>query len=469
MQREKFNWKPQEDESTEAVHRGGRTRSSDEASVMEVERRGSIVQPSSESNRKREDSSDEAKSYKIPKQQVWEAYQRVKANQGAAGVDGESIADFEKKLKDNLYKLWNRMSSGSYFPPPVMEVSIPKDGGGERKLGIPTVSDRIAQMVVKMQIEPEMERIFHPSSYGYRPAKSAHDAIAQARENCWRFEWVLDLDIKGFFDNIPHDLLLKAVRKHVPEKWTQMYIERWLKAPMQDKDGKLKERPKGTPQGGVVSPLLANLYLHYAFDQWLKREYPNLKFERYADDAIVHCQTQEQAEELRLALSKRLGECGLELHPVKTKIVYCNNGQGGNPSCPQEFDFLGYTFRARKVRTKTGRIQIGFLPAVSKKATQKIRKEIKSWQLHRRVGHTLEGIAHKINAIIQGWINYYGKYYGSKLREIFRLLNYALARWASRKYKKLRKRPRKARKWLVRVAGKQPDLLAHWKYGMLPS
>ena len=274
MQKEKFNWKPQEDESTEAVHRGGRTRSSEEASVMEVERRGSVVQPSPQNNRKREDFADEAKSYKIPKQQVWEAYKRVKANRGAAGIDKESIADFEKKLKANLYKIWNRMSSGSYFPPPVMEVTIPKDAGGERKLGIPTVSDRIAQMVVKMEIEPEMERIFHPSSYGYRPDKSAHEAIGQARQNCWRFEWVLDLDIKGFFDNIPHELLLKAVRKHVPEKWAQMYIERWLKAPMQDKEGKLKERLKGTPQGGVISPILANLYLHYALDLWLERNYP---------------------------------------------------------------------------------------------------------------------------------------------------------------------------------------------------
>ena len=229
MQREKFNWKPQENESTEAVHRGGGTRSSDEASVMDVERRGSVIQPSPQSNRKREDSVDEAKSYKIPKQQVWEAYKRVKTNQGAAGVDRESIADFEEKLKDNLYKLWNRMSSGSYFPPPVMEVSIPKDGGGERKLGIPTIADRSAQMVVKMQIAPEIERIFHPSSYGYRPDKSAHEAIGQARQNCWRFEWVLDLDIKGFFDNISHELLLKAVRKHVPEKWAQLYTERWLK------------------------------------------------------------------------------------------------------------------------------------------------------------------------------------------------------------------------------------------------
>ena len=251
--------------------------------------------------------------------------------------------------------------------------------------------------------------------------------------------------------------------------WAQLYIERWLKAPMQDKEGKLKERLKGTPQGGVISPILANLYLHYALDQWLERNYPQLPFERYADDAIVHCKTQNQAEELQLALGKRLGDCGLELHPVKTKIVYCNNGEGGKPFCPEEFDFLGYTFRPRKVRTKAGYMRLGFLPAISKKATERIRKEIRSWQLHRRVEHTLEGIAHKINAIVQGWINYYGKYYRSQLRRTLYPLNFALVSWATRKYKKLTKRPRKARKWLVRVAKKQPNLLAHWKSGLLPS
>lgn len=469
MEREKFNWKPRENERTDALHRGGRTRSSEEAPVMGVEPRGSVVQPSTAINRKREESLWEAKAYNIPKRSVWEAYKRVKANQGAAGIDGQSIAEFEQKLENNLYRIWNRMSSGSYFPPSVMEVTIPKADGGKRTLGIPTVSDRIAQMVVKMEIEPEMERIFHPDSYGYRPGKSAHEAIGQARQRCWRFEWVLDLDIKGFFDNIPHELLLKAVRKHVPQSWAQMYIERWLKAPMEDMYGQLKERPKGTPQGGVISPILANLYLHYAFDYWMKRNYPDLPFERYADDAIVHCKTGEQAEELRLVLSKRLGECGLELHPDKTKIVYCNNGQGGKPDGSQEFDFLGYNFRPRKVKTKAGPLRLGFLPAISKKAEQNIRKEMRSWQLHRWSGHTLEEIAHKINPCVQGWINYYGKYYGSQLRSTLDPLNYALARWATRKYKKLTKRPRKARKWLVRIAAKEPELLAHWKYGILPS
>ena len=275
---------------------------------------------------------NKAKSYQIPKQQVWEAYKKVKANQGAAGVDGESISDFEKKLKNNLYKIWNRMTSGSYFPPPVMEVAIPKSGGGERKLGIPTVSDRIAQMVVKMEIEPEMERIFHPNSYGYRPGKSAHEAIGQARQRCWRFDWVLDLDVKGFFDNIPHELLLSAVRKHVPQKWGQLYIERWLKAPMQDRDGKLKERPKGTPQGGVISPVLANLYLHYAIDQWMKRNYPTLPFERYADDSAPRMlNSKEKKREMQCYKTdegRPFGICLQKPVPNRPRLRWLN-GQGG--------------------------------------------------------------------------------------------------------------------------------------------
>jgi RNA-directed DNA polymerase len=227
---------------------------------------------------------NEAKPYCISKEEVLEAYKRVKANRGAAGVDDESIEDFERKWKDNLYKIWNRMSSGSYFPPPVLTVAIPKSGGGERKLGIPTVSDRVAQMVVKRRLEPEVEPLFHADSYGYRPGKSAHDAVGRARQRCWRYDWVLDLDIKGFFDNIPHDLMMKAVRKHARQAWVVLYIERWLKADAQGEDGTLTPRSRGTPQGGVISPLLGNLFLHYAFDEWMKRKYAEVPFERYADD-----------------------------------------------------------------------------------------------------------------------------------------------------------------------------------------
>jgi len=266
---------------------------------------------------------DKAKPFSIPKREVWEAFKRVKANQGAAGVDGQSILEFEADLSGNLYKLWNRLSSGSYFPPPVKRVMIPKrDGGGERALGIPTVADRIAQEVVRRYLEPILEPAFHADSYGYRPGKSAIDAVRKARERCWRYDYVLDLDIRSFFDSLDWALLLKAVRHHTDCSWVLLYIERWLKAPVRMEDGRVVPRSAGTPQGGVISPLLANLFLHYAFDMWMAREFPHILFERYADDAICHCRTAEEARALRRALADRLAACKLALHPDKTKIVY---------------------------------------------------------------------------------------------------------------------------------------------------
>jgi RNA-directed DNA polymerase len=286
---------------------------------------------------------NQAKPFCISKNEVWEAYKRVKENKGAAGVDEQSIEDFEKRLKKNLYKIWNRMSSGSYFPPPVRTVTIPKKNGGERKLGIPTVADRIAQQVVKARLEPELEPLFHADSYGYRPGKSALDAVGQARARCWRYDWVLDLDIKSFFDSLSQDLLLRAVKKHAPEQWIVLYIERWLKAPGQEEDGRLVPRERGTPQGGVISPLLANLFLHYAFDRWLAAHYPQVPFERYADDVIAHCRTEKEAQEMRAAIAARLQSCGLELHPEKTKIVYCKDDLRKKTYPNEKFDFLGYS------------------------------------------------------------------------------------------------------------------------------
>ncbi len=244
----------------------------------------------------------EIKPFNIPKRIVFEAFKRVKANRGGHGVDAQSLADFERNLSNNLYKLWNRMSSGSYHPPPVLRVEIEKPDGGIRPLGIPTVTDRIAQMVVKLQIEPELERHFHPNSYGYRPGKSAHQALLKAKERCNRRGWVLDMDIKGFFEEINHDLLMRAVKKHVKESWQLMYIHRWLTAPVQYEDGRLEEKRKGTPQGGVVSPLLANLYLHYAFDVWVEKNWKGIQFERYADDIVCHCVSEREALELKALL-----------------------------------------------------------------------------------------------------------------------------------------------------------------------
>jgi RNA-directed DNA polymerase len=372
----------------------------------------------------------EAKPFSISKQEVWEAYQKVKANHGAAGVDGQSIAEFETRVKDNLYRLWNRMSSGSYFPPPVRTVTIPKADGGERKLGIPTVSDRIAQMVVKSRLEPVVDPLFHPDSYGYRPGKSALEAVGQTRQRCWKLDWVIDLDIKGFFDNIDHDLLMRAVKKHAKEKWVVLYIERWLKAPAQAEDGHVTERGKGTPQGGVVSPLLANLFLHYAFDRWMQRTYPQLPFERYADDAIVHCRTEAEAQEVQRAIAVRMQECRLELHPEKTKIVYCKDDDRRGTYPNEQFDVLGYTCRPRRSKNWKGKFFINFSPAVADKAGKAMRAEMRSWQLHLRSDKSIEDLSRMFNLQVRGWLQYYGRYYRSALYPIMRQLDRSLARWA---------------------------------------
>ena len=410
-----------------------------------------------------------AKPFNISKRVVFEAYKRVKANRGAAGVDKESIADFEKDLKDNLYKIWNRMSSGSYFPPPVRVVEIDKKGGGQRRLGVPTVADRIAQMVAKIYFEPEIECIFHPDSYGYRPNKSALDAVGMARKRCWRYDWVLDLDIKGFFDNISHELLMRAVGKHTQCKWLLLYIERWLKAPMQLADGTLISRDKGSPQGSVISPLLSNLFLHYAFDEWMRRNHRDIPFERYADDILVHCKSERQARWMKSAIEGRLAECQLELHPKKTKIVYCkdHNRRGNYPN--EKFDFLGFTFRARTAVGRNGIFFVSFLPAVSDQAVKSIRAKIRSWQIHRSSDKSLKDLAGILNPQIQGWINYYGRFYKSALSPIFKQLNRSLQSWAMRKYKKLRGRKRRAYHWLGRIAKQRRYLFAHWRLGVTPS
>ena len=404
-----------------------------------------------------------AKPFNISKRVVFAAYKRVKANKGAAGVDRESIDDFEKDLKNNLYKIWNRMSSGSYFPPAVLLVEIAKKGGGLRELGVPTVSDRIAQMVAKMYFEPNVDPIFHPDSYGYRPGKSAIEAIGVARKRCWRYNWVVDLDIKGFFDNIDHELLMRAVRKHTDSEWLLLYIERWLKAPVQVADGTLVNREKGSPQGSVISPLLANLFLHYAFDEWMRRNNENIPFERYADDIAVHCRSKEQAKWIKMVIEKRLKQCRLELHPDKTKIVYCKDTfrKGSYPN--EKFDFLGYTFRSRLSKSRHGKFFVSFLPAVSNEAAKSMRETIRSWRLHRMTDKSLKDLACMFNPIIRGWVNYYGQFYKSALRPVLNQFNGSLQRWAMRKYKKLRRRKRRAFHWLGRIAKKMSHLFAHWR------
>lgn len=402
------------------------------------------------------------KPFQIPKRAVWNAYKRVKANSGAAGVDGQTTNEFDKGLKDNLYKLWNRMSSGSYFPEAVLRVEIEKSDGGTRPLGIPTVTDRTAQMVVKGYLEPLLEPCFHQDSYAYRPGRSTLQALGVARMRCWEHDWVLDMDIKGCFDNLDHDLIMKAVRHHTDCKWVLLYIERWLKAPVQMPDGTLHNPVKGVPQGGVISPLLMNLYLHYAFDAWMERTCKNIPFERYADDIVAHCGSEEQAQWLWKAVDERLASCGLQLHPQKTKVVYCrdSNRKGDYPD--KTFDFLGYTFRPRKAKSRKGDFFVAFSPAMSRKAAKAVRKVMRSWGVHKRSDLSLESISRMFNPILRGWYHYFSRYRKSGTYTVFMHFNRVLVRWALRKFKRFKKSKRRAKKWLGRIACKEPQRFAHW-------
>lgn len=449
-------------ESTNAGHRGGLSRSSVEASVMDVEQRRWPVQLNEEGQpRCGRSSPHETKPFQISKHLVVEAYRRVKANKGRAGVDAQSIADFERNLRGNLYKLWNRLSSGSYQPPPVLRVEISKADGGARPLGIPTVADRIAQMVVKLQIEPELDRCFHPNSYGYRPGKSAHHALLLAKERCNKRAWVLDMDIKGFFDTIDHDLLMRAVRRHVKEPWHLLYIERWLKAPVQLAEGHCERRLVGTPQGGVISPLLANLFLHYVFDVWVEKHWGGIQFERYADDIICHCSSEYQAKRLLQLLAGRFTQCGLQLHPEKTKIVYCKGGFNRGAHHSVAFDFLGYTFKPRWIKTRAGRQGLYFLAAVSQKSAKRIRQEINSWPWKYWCQKELADIHSYSNNRLRGWMNYYSVFGASIIRNVLFHFDKRLSRWGKAKYKKLKTLMQAARRVNL-IRKENPRWFPHW-------
>jgi RNA-directed DNA polymerase len=412
----------------------------------------------------------ETKSQPITKRMVWEAYQQVRDNRGSAGIDGISIAQYESNLANNLYQLWNRLTSGSYFPPAVKQVEIPKGNGKTRKLGIPTVSDRVAQGVVKNYLEPKLEPLFHDNSYGFRPNRSAHDAIGEARKNCWKRDWVIDMDIKGFFDEINHSLMMKALERHTEERWVEMYIERWLKAPVLLPNGELQNRDKGTPQGGVISPLLANLFLHYSFDKWIEREFSHIRFERYADDIIVHCSSEKQAVYVLAQIRERLQNCGLQLHPEKTKIVYCRDENRRQPtSRPERFTFLGYEFKSRMCEnSRNGTIFFNFTPAISTKANQAITKVLRELKIHSWTNTTMDDIVKVLNAKIRGWINYYGRFRKSEMQLVFRRLNERLCKWIRLKYKRLGISWRKARIVLQAIYQQQPKLFVHWQHGFKP-
>ncbi|MCA1731580.1 MAG: group II intron reverse transcriptase/maturase [Actinobacteria bacterium] len=403
------------------------------------------------------------KSFEIPKRLVFEAWKKVRGNHGAPGVDRESITEFESHEGDNLYKLWNRMSAGSYMPSPVRAVEIPKDHGvGVRVLGVPTVADRVAQTAAAMLLEEKLEPIFHPDSYGYRPGRSAHDALAVARRRCWAKDWVLDLDIRAFFDSVPHDLLLKAVAHHTGERWVLLYIGRWLKAPMQMPDGTLDARERGAPQGAPISPLLANLFMMYAFDRWITREHPGVLFERYADDIVIHCNTEKQARHVWQQVAVRLKAVGLELHPEKTKVVYCKDANRRGKAEHTSFDFLGYTFRGRLARGPRG-FFMSFAPGLSPAARKAISQTIRAWHLRRRTGSDLSSIAAEINPQVRGWIGYYGAFYRSELHFLAWRVDQHIVRWVRHKFKRLRYSPVRAWAWLAAVKRREPGLFAHWQ------
>jgi RNA-directed DNA polymerase len=410
----------------------------------------------------------QGKSHDISKQVVWDAWLKVKENGGAAGADGVTIERFGERVKDNLYKLWNRMSSGSYFPGPVRAVEIPKKGG-TRILGIPNIVDRVAQTVAVMVLEPDVEKVFREDSYGYRPGRSPLDAVRACRERCWKKAWVVDMDVKSFFDSVRWDLILKAVACHTDQKWVMLYVTRWLKAPMLMPDGTLTERTQGTPQGGPISPLLANLFLHYGFDLWLSREYPGCQFERFADDAVIHCVTERQALEVRDAVGRRFADIGLALHPDKTKIVYCKDESRRRDYPVTSFTFCGYAFRARRALNKAQRrVFPSFQPAAAPGRITEAGRKVASWKLYRRTNLTLDDLAKEVNPVVGGWLAYFTVFYPSAVIPLCKRIDEILVHWAMKKYKRLRRHRKRAREWLKGVRGRAPRLFAHWRLWRWP-
>lgn len=409
---------------------------------------------------------NETKSIPISRQMVWEAYQKVRSNKGSAGVDAISMEEFDADRRKHLYKLWNRMASGSYFPPAVKEVEIPKKDGSVRKLGVPTISDRVGQMVVKMFIEPRLEALFSTNSYGYRPNRNAHQALAEVRKNCWKQDWVIDLDIKGFFDNIDHNKLMLAVEKHVPENWVKLYVKRWLEAPVVTVSGELiQKQGKGTPQGGVISPLLANLFLHYAFDKWLEQTDKSAEFTRYADDVIIHCNTKAHAEQILNLVHQRMASVGLELHPQKTKIVYCRDYRRKEKYPTVKFDFLGYSFQPRTAYSKkNGKLFIGYDCAISISSRKRIADKLEDLNVNTLSFKSIVGVAQYLNPMIRGWVRYYGKFKMFELTKVFRLLSKRLVWWARKRYKRYKTSIRKGYKWLATVRKQFPTLFYHWNF-----
>lgn len=405
----------------------------------------------------------DGKPFAVTGHEVRAAWLKVRENKGAPGVDGVSVAAFEERLEDNLYKVWNRMASGSYMPPPVRAVEIPKASGGTRMLGVPAIADRVAQTVAAARIEQVTETFFHRDSYGYRPGRGAHDALATARRRCWEYDWVLEFDIRKFFDSVPWDRIITAVEALRLPPWVLLYVKRWLAAPVRMPDGEVRQRDRGTPQGSAVSPALANLFLHWAFDAWMAREFPGCPFERYADDALVHCRSEARARQVLSGLQQRMKDVGLELHPDKTRIVYCRDSSRRKPwDGPVSVDFLGYTFRPRRTMGKNGMFT-GFDLAVSDKAVKRMSETVSGWQLSRCVNLTWDQLAARISPVIRGWMAYYGKFRPSELYSLLARINYHVQRWVRAKYKRLWPVRAMLRAW-KRVTAQNPGLLPHWRW-----
>lgn len=468
MRREKCKWRTHKHESTEPGY--GERRTGTEGPVVAKKpgnaggAKGSHFSVKGKGQQTKEEPLNKTRQHNISQEVVATAYEEVRSKKGAAGIDAETIEAFDKDAENKLYKIWNRMSSGSYMPPPVKTVEIPKgDGKSTRKLGIPTVSDRIAQTVAVMYLQPLVEPKFHVDSYGYRRGQGPKEALAAARTRCWKYDWVVDLDIKGFFDNLDHALLMEAVKRHTDSKWLLIYIARWLEAPVQERSGELIARTRGTPQGGVISPLLANIYLHHAFDEWMAKDFPSVPFERFADDIVVHCKTEAQAKYCLKRIAERLRAWNLELHPEKTRIVYCKDSNRTGKYDHEEFDFLGYTFRQRETRNRDGKKFGGFLPAISAKAKRRIRNRIREWKWQQRTDLSLERLAEFTNDEVRGWHNYYGMFSRAHFLSVLLPLNLKLIKWVQQKY---RKGEDAAWSWLRRACQREPTLFVHWSLGL---
>ena len=407
-----------------------------------------------------------ARTVPIEFKQVVDAYQKVKRGGKAAGIDGESWKDFDKKLQDNLYVIWNRLASGSYYPSAVREVEILKKDGKPRKLGIPTLRDRIAQEVVRKYMEQHIDQHFHTNSYGYRPLKSAKQAIEAVRKNCKERDWVIDLDISKFFDEIRHELMLKAVEHLIEEKWVSMYVKRWLEMKIVNKAGEERARGGiGTPQGGVISPLLANLYLHYALDKWLEKNHSENDFVRYADDMVIHCKSKEEAESLLQAIKARLSAVALRLNEQKTRIVYCKDYRRTESHKEEQFGFLGFSYRARKSQSKHNRHKsyMAFTAEISKDNQKKITAAIKTIVNWQNTEQEISAIAEKLNNRLRGWINYFGLYGKGELRKTMMRLEKRLLKWTKKKYKETA--TREAIKKLTVIRKENPRMFYHWEKG----